>query len=194
MQPYSGSPANFAVYTGLLKPFDKILGMSLPAGGHLTHGHYVSASGIFFSSVMYSLNPATGLIDYDQVDVLARAAKPKLIIAGGSAYPRDYDYVRFRAIADEVGAILMMDMAHTAGLIAAGKLTSPFKYADIVTTTTHKTLRGPRGALIFFKKQYEKQIHMGVFPGCQGGPHNHIIAGIATNFKQVMSEEYKQYA
>lgn len=203
VQPYSGSPANFAVYTALLNPHDRIMGLDLPSGGHLTHGFYtakkrISASSIFFESFPYKTNEETGLLDYVELKKQALVFRPKLIIAGHSAYPRDLDYKKFREIADEVGAILMADMAHVAGLVAGGVLNSPFEDCDIVTTTVHKTLRGPRSALIFFNKkrnsEYEQKINGAVFPALQGGPHNHQIAAVATQMKQVMSSEWSEYA
>lgn len=198
VQPYSGSPANLAVYTALLKPGDRLMGLDLPAGGHLTHGYYnatkkISASSIFFQSLPYGVGK-DGLIDYDGLERDANRFKPNLIIAGASAYVSDYDYERFRKIADANKAYLMADIAHTAGLISAGLLNSPFLYADVVTTTTHKTLRGPRGALIFYKKELKERIDFAVFPSLQGGPHNNTIAGIATALKQVNTTEYKLYA
>jgi glycine hydroxymethyltransferase len=208
VQPYSGSPANFAVYTGLLKPHDRIMGLDLPSGGHLTHGFYtlnkkegtrkaVSATSLYFESLPYRVDPKSGLIDYDQLERDAGLFKPAMIICGGSAYPRDYDYKRFRAIADANGALLMMDMAHTSGLVATGLLKSPFEYADIVTTTTHKSLRGPRSGMIFFKKDdrgFEGKINQAVFPALQGGPHEHQIAGVATQLKEVNTPEFKVYS
>ena len=207
VQPYSGSPANFAVYTGLLKPHDRIMGLDLPSGGHLTHGFYtyskkegtrkaVSATSVFFESLPYRVHPETGYIDYDQLDRDASLFKPAMIIAGGSAYPRDYDYKRFREIADANGAFLMMDMAHTSGLVATKEMDSPFEYADVVTTTTHKSLRGPRAGLIFFRRDdrgFENKINSAVFPALQGGPHEHQIAGVATQLKEVMTPEFKLY-
>jgi len=193
VQPYSGSPANQAVYMAVLNPGDVILGMDLYSGGHLTHGFKVSFSGKWYESYSYSVNE-NGYIDYDEVLRIAREVKPKLLWAGYSAYSRIIDWKKFRDIADEVGAIFAVDIAHIAGLIAGGQLESPVKYADIVTTTTHKTLRGPRGAMIMCKEKYAKDIDKAVFPGLQGGPHNHITAGIAVALKEAMSEEFKQYA
>lgn len=198
VQAYSGSPANLAVYTALLRPGDRLMGLDLPAGGHLTHGYYnsakkVSASSIYFQSLPYGVG-ADGLIDYAALERDAQKFKPQLLIAGASAYVRDIDYARFRAIADAQKAFLLVDMAHTAGLISAGLLNNPFPYADVVTTTTHKTLRGPRGALIFYKRALKDRIDFAVFPSLQGGPHNNTIAAIATALKQVATEDYKTYA
>lgn len=207
VQPYSGSPANFAVYTALLKPHDRIMGLDLPSGGHLTHGFFtikkdgtrkaVSATSLYFESQPYRVHPQTGYIDYDQLEKDAAHFKPALIIAGGSAYPRDYDYKRFREIADANGALLMMDMAHISGLVATGEQASPFEYCDVVTTTTHKSLRGPRAGLIFFRKDdrgFETLINQAVFPALQGGPHEHQIAAVATQLKEVLTPEFKVYA
>ncbi len=193
VQPHSGANANFAVYLALLKPGDTMLGMSLPAGGHLTHGTKVNVSGKVFNSISYGLSPATELIDYDEVERLAKEHHPKLIVAGASAYPRKIDFERFRKIADEVGAYLMVDMAHIAGLVATGLHPNPCKVADVVTTTTHKTLRGPRGGLILCKAELAKKIDSAVFPGTQGGPLEHIIAGKAVALKEALSPEFKEY-
>lgn len=193
VQPHSGANANFAVFTALLKPGDTILGMSLPAGGHLTHGTKVNASGKYFNSISYGLDPQSELIDYDQVQRLALEFKPKLIVAGASAYPRFIDFKKFRQIADSVGAYLMVDMAHVAGLVAAGLHPNPCEFADVVTTTTHKTLRGPRGGMILCKEELAKKIDSAVFPGTQGGPLEHIIAGKAVMFNEAFSPEFKKY-
>lgn len=212
VQPYSGSPANMAVYTALLRPHDRIMGLDLPDGGHLTHGFMtatkrVSATSIFFEPLPYKVDPQTGLIDYDKLAENARLFKPKMIIAGISCYSRCLDYKRFREIADENGAYLLSDMSHISGLVAAGVIPSPFEYSDIVSTTTHKTLRGPRAAVIFFRKgvrsmgkdgkpimyDLENKVNDSVFPGLQGGPHNHAIAGIATAFKLATTPSYKAY-
>ena len=192
IQPYSGSPANLAVHLAFLKPGDRTMGMSLASGGHLTHGHKVSISGMYFDSVQYGVND-DGYIDYDEVRRLAKKHKPKLIWAGFSAYSRVIDWKKFREIADEVNAILAADIAHVAGLVATGIYPSPVNIADVVTTTTHKTLRGPRGAMIMCKEQYAQQIDKAVFPGCQGGPHNHVTAGIAVALKEASSDEFKEY-
>ncbi len=194
VQPHSGANANFAVYMALLKPGDTILGMSLPAGGHLTHGTKVNVSGKIFNAVSYGLDCQTELIDYDEVARLALEHKPKLIVAGASAYPRVIDFKRFRQIADSVGAYLMVDMAHIAGLVAAGVHPNPCQWADVVTTTTHKTLRGPRGGMILCKAELAKKIDSAVFPGTQGGPLEHVIAGKAVMLKEAASKEFKQYA
>ena len=208
VQPYSGSPANFAVYTALLRPHDRIMGLDLPSGGHLTHGFYtyskaentrkaVSATSVYFESLPYQVSAETGLIDYDRLAEMAAVFKPALIIAGGSAYPRDWDYARYRKIADDNGALLMMDMAHISGLVASQCAADPFELCDIVTTTTHKSLRGPRAGMIFFRKDargFEAKINNAVFPALQGGPHEHQIAGIATQLKEVITPEFKAYS
>lgn len=193
VQPHSGSSANFQVYYALLTPGDTVLGMNLAHGGHLTHGSKASISGKYFRFVSYGVREDNGYIDYDEVEKIALEEKPKLIVAGASAYPRSIDFKRFREIADKAGAILMVDMAHIAGLVAAGEHESPIPYADIVTTTTHKTLRGPRGGLIFCKEEYAKTIDKAVFPGTQGGPLMHIIAAKAVALKEALSPEYKSY-
>ena len=193
VQPYSGSPANVAVYLAFLKPGDTILGMALPHGGHLTHGAKVSISGKYFNAESYALNRETGLIDYDAIREKALSCQPKMIIAGHSAYPRIIDFERFRTIADECGALLMVDMAHFAGLVAGAAHPSPIPYADVVTTTTHKSLRGPRGAMILCKEKYAAAIDKAVFPGMQGGPHNHTTAAMAVAFKEAGNEDFKDY-
>lgn len=195
VQPHSGSQANTAVYLALLQPFDTILGMSLDAGGHLTHGSKVSISGKWLNAVAYGVKKDSGLIDYDDVERLAKDNNPKLIIAGGSAYPRQIDFARFRKIADEVGAYLMVDMAHFAGLVAGGVHPNPLQWADVVTTTTHKTLRGPRGGMILTNREdLAKKINSAIFPGSQGGPLEHVIAAKAVCFKEDLTDEFKQYA
>jgi glycine hydroxymethyltransferase len=195
VQPHSGAQANGAVTMALLKPGDTLLGLSLDAGGHLTHGAAPAQSGKWFNAVQYGLTPDTHVVDFDQVESLAREHKPKLIIAGGSAYPRTLDFPRFRAIADEVGAYLMVDMAHFAGLVAAGVHPSPLPYADVVTTTTHKTLRGPRGGMILSNNEdLGKKINSAVFPGLQGGPLMHVIAAKAVAFGEALRPEFKAYA
>ncbi|KAH8289558.1 hypothetical protein KR054_007167 [Drosophila jambulina] len=212
VQPYSGSPANLAVYTGVCRPHDRIMGLDLPDGGHLTHGFFtptkkISATSIFFESMPYKVNPETGIIDYDKLAEAAKNFRPQIIIAGISCYSRLLDYARFRQICDDVGAYLMADMAHVAGIVAAGLIPSPFEYADIVTTTTHKTLRGPRSGVIFFRKgirstkpngekvlyDLEERINQAVFPSLQGGPHNNAVGGIATAFRQAKTPEFKAY-
>lgn len=195
VQPHSGSQANMAVYGALLKPGDTILGMSLDAGGHLTHGAKVSVSGKWFNAIQYGVKKESGLIDYEQVQSLAINHKPKLIIAGCSSYPRQIDFVKFRSIANECGAMLMVDMAHFAGLVASGLYPNPLSYADVVTTTTHKTLRGPRGgAILTNNADIAKKINSAIFPGMQGGPLMHVIAGKAVCFKEALSDEFKQYS
>ena len=192
VQPHSGSQANTAVYVALLNPGDTVLGMSLPAGGHLTHGSAVNLSGKYYNFVPYGLDD-NGLLNYDEVEALALEHKPKLIVAGASAYPRVIDFARFRAIADKVGAYFMVDMAHIAGLVAAGEHPSPVPYADVVTTTTHKTLRGPRGGLILCKEEHAKAIDKAIFPGIQGGPLLHIIAAKAVCFGEALTPAFKEY-
>ncbi len=193
VQPHSGANANLAVFFALLQPGDTVLSMSLDNGGHLSHGSPVNISGKYFNIVPYKVSLDTQTIDYDEVRALAIEHKPKLILAGASAYPRTIDFKKFREIADEVGAYLMVDMAHIAGLIAAGLHPSPVPYADVVTTTTHKTLRGPRGGLILCKEQYAKAIDKAVFPGTQGGPLMHIIAAKAVALGEAMTDEFKAY-
>lgn len=194
VQPYSGSPANLAVYLAFAKPGDTVLGLNLSHGGHLTHGSKASATGKWFNAVHYNLNPETGLLDYDEIRRLALEHRPKILIAGHSAYPRQLDFAKFRAIADEAGCILFVDMAHFAGLVAGGAHPNPVPYADVVTTTTHKTLRGPRGALILCKEVHAKAIDKAVFPGLQGGPHNATTAGIAVALGEAMLPSFKDYA
>lgn len=193
VQPHSGSSANLSAYFALLEPGDTILGMNLSHGGHLTHGHPVNFSGRFFNVIAYGVSPDTKTIDYDELARLAREHHPKLILAGASAYGRTLDFPRFRAIADEVGAFLMVDMAHIAGLIAAGVHPSPVPHADVVTSTTHKTLRGPRSGFILCKESHREAIDKTSFPGMQGGPLMHVIAGKAVCFKLAMTEEFKTY-
>ncbi|MDE2089772.1 MAG: serine hydroxymethyltransferase, partial [Gammaproteobacteria bacterium] len=195
VQPHSGSQANAAVYLALLEPGDTILGMSLAHGGHLTHGAKVNFSGKLFRAVQYGVDPATGLIDYDQVEALALEHKPKMVVGGFSAYSRVIDWQRFRAIADRVGAYLFVDVAHVAGLIVAGLYPNPVRIADVTTTTTHKTLRGPRGGMILARAnpEIEKKLNSLVFPGTQGGPLMHVIAAKAVAFKEALQPEFKEY-
>ncbi|WP_200762397.1 serine hydroxymethyltransferase [Nitrosophilus alvini] len=194
VQPHSGSQANQGVYNALLKPYDKILGMDLSHGGHLTHGAKVNASGKIYQSFFYGVNQE-GWIDYDRVRDIANIVKPKMIICGASAYPREIDFKKFREIADEVGAILFADIAHIAGLVAAGEHPSPFPYCDVVTTTTHKTLRGPRGGLIMTNdEEIAKKVNSAIFPGIQGGPLVHVIAAKAVGFGENLQPEWKEYA
>ena len=193
VQPHSGAQANAAVYFALLKPGDTIMGMALDNGGHLTHGSPANLSGAYFNVIPYGVSPETGRIDYDDVLRLAMENRPKLIVAGASAYPRSIDFARFREIADACGAYLMVDMAHIAGLVAAGEHMNPVPYADVVTTTTHKTLRGPRGGMILCREKYAKAIDKAIFPGTQGGPLMHVIAAKAVCFKEAATDEFKDY-
>lgn len=208
VQPYSGSPANFAVFTALLNPHDRIMGLDLPSGGHLTHGFYtyskkegtrkaVSATSVYFESFPYQVNPETGLINFEQLSRDASMFKPAMLICGGSAYPREWDYKKFREISDNNGSLLLCDMAHFSGLVATKELNSPFDYCDVVTTTTHKSLRGPRSGIIFYRKDtrnFGPKINQAVFPALQGGPHEHQIAGVATQLLEVMTPEFKEYS
>ena len=193
VQPHSGSQANMAVYFSVLKPGDTLLGMNLSHGGHLTHGHPINFSGKFFNVASYGVDKKTEIIDYDELKKIAIEAKPKMIVAGASAYPRELDFKKFRDVADEVGAYLMVDIAHIAGLIVAGIHPSPIPRADFVTTTTHKTLRGPRGGMIMCKKKYAKDLDREVMPGIQGGPLMHVIAAKAVAFKEAMEPSFKEY-
>jgi len=193
VQPHSGSNANFGVYFAILKPGDKILGMDLSHGGHLTHGSPVNMSGSYFNVVFYGVNKETETIDYDQVREIAKRERPKLIIAGASAYPRIIDFKVFREIADETGAYFMVDMAHIAGIVAAGLHPNPVDYADFVTTTTHKTLRGPRGGMILCRKEFAQKIDKAIFPGTQGGPLMHVIAAKAACFNEVLNDGFVEY-
>jgi glycine hydroxymethyltransferase len=194
VQPYSGSPANLAAYSAMMKPGDTLLGMSLPAGGHLTHGWKVSATGKFYNAVQYGVDPDTCLIDYDEVAALAREHRPKVIVCGATAYPRQIDFARFRQIADEVDAKLLVDMAHISGLVAGGAHPNPVPHADVVSTTTHKTLRGPRGGMLLSTDAMQKKVDRAVFPGHQGGPHNHTTAALAVALLEASQPEFKTYA
>ena len=194
VQPYSGSPANLAVYLALVPFGEKIMGMDLAMGGHLTHGHKVSASGKFWRQIPYGVNKKTERLNYDELMKIAKKEKPSIIVAGATAYSRVINFKKFRKIADAVGAYLMVDIAHIAGLVAAGLHPSPFLYADVVTTTTHKTLRGPRSAIIFYKKELGQMIDRAVFPGLQGGPHLNQIAAVAVALKEAASPSFKKYA
>ncbi|MDR1397417.1 MAG: serine hydroxymethyltransferase [Desulfarculales bacterium] len=193
VQPYSGSPANQAVYMAVLKPGDRVMGMDLSAGGHLTHGAKVSFSGKLYEVFSYGLDRKSGLLDYEQIRVLARQCRPRMIIAGGSAYPRTVDFAAFRSIADEVGAVLMADISHFSGLCLSGDHPHPLPHAHIVTTTTHKLLRGPRGGVIMSNREWAGAIDKAVFPGLQGGPHNHVTAAIAVAAKEATAPEYIEY-
>ncbi|MFA5248596.1 MAG: serine hydroxymethyltransferase [Patescibacteria group bacterium] len=194
VQPLSGAPANMAVYLAFLQPGDKVLGLRLDHGGHLSHGHPVNSSGMLYNFVQYGLDPATGYIDMKAVREMAQKEKPKMIVVGASAYSREIDWQAFKEIADEIGAITFADIAHTAGLIAAGLMNNPVPIFDVVTTTTHKTLRGPRGAIIMCKEKFAKEIDRAVFPGMQGGPHDHINAAKAVAFGEALQPEFKEYA
>ncbi|MBQ6290224.1 serine hydroxymethyltransferase [Clostridiales bacterium FE2011] len=193
VQPHSGAQANMAVYFAMLKPGDTVMGMGLSNGGHLTHGSPVNMSGSYFNFVPYGVSSETEMIDYEDVRRIALECKPKMIVAGASAYPRVIDFPKLRSIADEVGALLMVDMAHIAGLVAAGEHPSPVPFADFVTTTTHKTLRGPRGGMILCREEYAKAIDKAIFPGTQGGPLEHVIAGKAVCFGEALKEDFRTY-
>lgn len=194
VQPHSGAQANLAVYGGLLEPGDTVMGMSLAAGGHLTHGSPVNLSGKYYNFIPYGVNGETGLLDYDEIERLVDRNKPKLLVAGASAYPRAIDFARLAQIAHDHGALLMVDMAHIAGLVAGGVHQSPVPYADVVTTTTHKSLRGPRGGVIMAKEAFAKKLNSAVFPGSQGGPLMHVIAAKAVCFREAMQPEFREYA
>ncbi len=194
VQPHSGAQANMAVYTGVLSPGDKIMGMELPAGGHLTHGASVNASGKLYEIVPYGVDRETELLDYDSMLAIAKERQPKIIVVGATAYPRQFDFARARAIADEVGAILMADMAHIAGLVAGGAHPTPVGHAHIITSSTHKTMRGPRGGMILSDERFRRRVDRGVFPGTQGGPLMHVIAGKAVMFKEADTPQFKAYA
>lgn len=194
VQPYSGSPANQAVYVALAKPGDTVMGLALAGGGHLTHGAAVSVSGLHYNAVQYSVDPETGFLDYDVIEKMAVEAQPKLLWCGTTAYPRTLDFERFAAIGKKVGAVVVADIAHISGLVAAGVHPSPVPHVDIVTSTTHKTLRGPRGGMILCREQYAEAIDKAVFPGLQGGPHNHTTAALAVALKEATTPEFKVYA
>jgi glycine hydroxymethyltransferase len=203
VQAYSGSVANFAAFTAVLQPHDRVMGLDLPSGGHLSHGYYrgnkkINASSIYFESLPYKVSAETGLVDYEELEKLAKLFSPKLLVCGGSSYPRDWDYATMRKIADSVGALLLVDMAHYSGLVAGKAVSNPFQYAQIVTSTTHKSLRGPRAALIFSRKDHpselDKKINFAVFPTVQGGPHNNAIAGICVQLAEVATPEFAEYA
>ncbi|MBR58080.1 MAG: serine hydroxymethyltransferase [Myxococcales bacterium] len=194
VQPYSGSPANLAVYTALLEPGDLIMGLSLPHGGHLTHGWKVSATGKFWTSTAYEVDPETHRLDYDAIRKQALEERPRMIVAGATAYPRTIDFSAFRSIADEIGAYFLADIAHISGLVATGVHPSPVPHADVVSTTTHKTLRGPRGGMIMCREEFAKAVDRAVFPGLQGGPHNHTTAGLAVALKEASTDAFANYS
>jgi len=199
VQSYSGSIANFSAFTAMLAPGDRVMGLNLPDGGHLSHGYYtprnaINVSSMYFTSLPYGVDKSTGLIDYEDMEKTALRFRPKMIVVGGSAYPRDWDYEKVRKICDAVKAYLLCDMAHYSGLVASGVVKNPFLFADVVTTTTHKSLRSTRAAMIFCKREYEKQINAAVFPGVQGGPHNHAIAGVAVQLAEVSTDEFREYS
>lgn len=193
VQPYSGSPANLAIYYALLEPGDTIMGLALPMGGHLTHGWKVSATSTFWKAAQYDVDPKTHRFNFDEIRKLAKEAKPKIIVAGATAYPRIYEWDKFKEIADEVGAYFLADTSHVTGLIVAGVHPDPIPYCDVLMTTTHKTLRGPRGAMILCKEKYAKDIDRAVFPALQGGPHNHTTAGIAVALREAATPEFRKY-